>query len=599
MTELLLHGHDYRCIQPCLSANQKIRIDTAVDCAAIDAWLARYFRVDPAWLPGGEPPAPGDGTAQARAVMERALVVYSELLRAATFPVFPEGRVLAIEPDAGQAGVYAVQFVLPVLDHLPVPLFGAVLKEAVRLVLGPLSTPPDDAAAAQLLDEIAATTVKTLKGNSAFEKPDVAMCGEAFRRGVPVRHLGRGVIRLGTGALSQLLNNGAVEADSAIGAWACGQKQLAAAMLRQAGFPTAEHVYVTSAEEAAEAAGKLGWPVVVKPEDRERSEGVTTDIRNAVALAQAYRRARELSEDVLVERHVPGLVHRVMVAGGEMIYTVKRLPKGVMGDGRRSVQELVDAANREQAIIPPWQRMTVFPLDDHARACLARDGLDPQAVPPAGHWARLRPIPSTEDGGEIVNLTDTIHPDNVRLALDAARLLGLSSAGVDIMSTDITRPWHETGAIINEVNFRPAFAVHKREAHAARLMPALVSGGGRIPVHLVSGSGDLDQAALELHKRLRKKGARPCLVSARRALDRQGKPLRLDLGPLLDRSVALLLRPDVAELIIAATPQEVFARGLATDRLESVWIAGTDAAAAEALAAQLRARFTVQTLRRT
>ena len=598
MTSNQFHGHDFLSIQPSLRAQQKIRIDTPVDTAAIDAWLHDCFGVEEAVLPAGAPPARGDGAGQARAAMERAFVLYSELLLAAGIPVFPEGRVLGVEAEDAQAGLYAIHFLLPALDNMPVSLFAGVLKEALRLVLGPLNTPPTQEAARTLLDELDRTVVRTLKDNSPLSGINVAVCGEAFRHRVPFRHLGRGMMRLGTGARSQLLYRSAVEGDSSIGSLICGQKQISASILADAGFPAAEHIAVTTAQEAVEAARKLGWPVVVKPEDRERSEGVTTNIRTEPALLFAFEQARKHSENVLVERHVLGFVHRIMVAGGQAIYAVKRLPKGVEGDGRRTVQELVDEANGQQSRRPPWKRLTPFPLDDLARACLSELGLTPQSVPDRGQWAALRPIASTADGGDVVNLTEEAHPDNIRLALDVARLLGLNAAGVDMMSTDLTRPWHENGAIVNEVNYNPAFTTSKREAHAARLIPALMESDGRIPVHMVTGAGNLLDTAQELKKRLKKKGRKCHLVSSRWAEDAQGRPVPLAKASLFDRSLALLLRPTVHELIVVATPEEVFAKGLAADRLESVWIAGADSARAERLTAEIRVRFPTQTLRR-
>jgi len=38
--------------------------------------------------------------------------------------------------------------------------------------------------------------------------------------------------------------------------------------------------------------------------------------------------------------------------------------------------------------------------------------LTPQSVPERGQWPRCRPIASTADGGDVVNLTEQAHPDN-------------------------------------------------------------------------------------------------------------------------------------------------------------------------------------------
>src|SRR5690606_24429942 len=107
---------------------------------------------------------------------------------------------------------------------------------------------------------------------------------------------------------------------------------------------------------------------------------------------------------------------------------------------------------------------------------LARAGLTLDSVPAAGAWAWLRRIESTEWGGVDEDFSTTLHPDNAAIAIRAAELFGLDIAGVDIISTDITRPWHENGAIINEVNSSPLLgaslsSLNSMPAVLARLVP--------------------------------------------------------------------------------------------------------------------------------
>ena len=183
---------------------------------------------------------------------------------------------------------------------------------------------------------------------------------------------------------------------------------------------------------------------------------------------------------MLVEQPVPGLCHRIFIAGGHLVYAARRWPKSVKGDGAKTVQQLVDDANAAQLQTPPWLRKKPFLLDELGLASLAKSGLGPHTVLADGQRAPLRPIPTTEWGGEPDDVTQTIHADNVRLAIQAASTVGLSVVGVDLMTEDITRPWHETGAVINLKNEKVHPYLH-----------ALVQGDGRIPVPAVVGAGDL------------------------------------------------------------------------------------------------------------
>jgi cyanophycin synthetase len=284
------------------------------------------------------------------------------------------------------------------------------------------------------------------------------------------------------------------------------------------------------------------------------------------------------------------------VAGEQVIYVIKRLPKGVIGDGRSTVLELVEAANASLAALPPWRRGKEYPLDDLALECLAKGGADPLSVPAEGERVNLRPHATTEWGGNTENLTERIHPDNAGLAIEAARMLGLATAGVDLMTSDISRPWHETGAVILEVNYMPQIYLWGRKEQAAALFPAWMEGDGRIPVHLVTGEGDLLAAARALKLQLGQQGRRAHLTGAGYSEDADGREVVMSLSTLFDRSLALVMRRDVDELILAGGLAEIFTKGLAVDRFESVRIVDDDAERRERTAREVKSRIVARTV---
>lgn len=120
---------------------------------------------------------------------------------------------------------------------------------------------------------------------------------------------------------------------------------------------------------------------------------------------------------------------------------------------------------------------------------------------------------------------------------------------------------------------------------------------GRIPVSLVTGSGDLGAAAEALRKRLRAKGRKCHLTTANATQDPGGRLIPFDMTSAFDRSLALLLRPDVQDLIVVASPEELFTRGLAADRIDIALVREADEARATELATRLRRRFPIRTLK--
>jgi cyanophycin synthetase len=61
----------------------------------------------------------------------------------------------------------------------------------------------------------------------------------------------------------------------------------------------------------------------------------------------AFRVAAEISDDVLVERYLPGHDYRLLVIGDKLIAAARRDPPLVVGDGKRTIRELVDHVNSD------------------------------------------------------------------------------------------------------------------------------------------------------------------------------------------------------------------------------------------------------------
>lgn len=587
-------GYDHQSRHPCIRIAVELPLGSIRGVEEIDAWLLGPFAVPAERLRAGSSVPPDNSQdALAVAVIERALVLFGDLLRHSGVPCFESGRVLEMAPIAHRPQDWRAIVLQPVIDHVPARVFEKLFRDLLQLILTHFINEPTPELGRRIIGAVQETFVKRLQSALNFNSSTLPLCRLAFDRDIPFRHIGNGFFQFGTGAKSAITRGSAVVRDSALGAQICIYKQITADVLGAAGLPVAQHFVVDTRQAALAAAGELGWPVVVKPSNQERSEGVTVNITDERALVAAYDLASAKGGQTLVERQAPGVCHRVMVADGELVYTVIRYPKGVTGNGRETVAELVSGVNERSARLPPWKRLKDVPLDDAALRCIADQGLTLQSVPDAGRRVFVRPITSGEWGGDIENLTAQTHPENVRLAVTAARVLGLTVAGIDLMTEDVSRPWYENGGTIIEVNFDPQFAISQREEDAPRLLSAVVEGDGRIPVHLVSGEGDLLGHARKLRSELIRDDRPIHLTGAGHSEDPLGQEIVMMPATLFERSLALAMRPDVRELIVVGEPSDVFERGLAVDRLDSVHVVAGDAQRRDALAGELRERFRV------
>ena len=99
-------------------------------------------------------------------------------------------------------------------------------------------------------------------------------------------------------------------------------------------------------------------------------------------------------------------------------------------------------------------------------------------------------------GGISIDRTLEAHPDNVEIAEEAARVVGLDVAGIDFISPDIAEPVREAGGAICEVNAAPGFRMHTHptvgdaQFVAKPVVDSLFPPGtpSRIPIVAVTGT---------------------------------------------------------------------------------------------------------------
>lgn len=376
----------------------------------------------------------------------------------------------------------------------------------------------------------------------------------AHALGIPYRALPEGAFQLGWGSRARRIDRSTTDRDSALGYRWTRSKRATAQLLRAAGLPVPVHAVVRSAAQAREAAGRLGFPVVVKPADRERGRGVTVDV-DAVDLEAAFERAVTCSptRQVLVERRVPGVCHRFFVVAGRLLYAVRRLPPGVYGDGHSPIRALVDAAADAQRRVPPWSRTPVVALNDETLRVLAAQDWRPESIPPPGCFIALRRAESPTWGGTYEDLPRGPHPANVRAAETAAVVLGLEIAGVDFISPDIAAPWDMNGAAINEVNYAPQLGVSEvSRRYLAEYLERLLENRGRIPLHVFIGGADARRRGAAQWAELRAAGHGAWWLDESEVRDGGGRVAALAPVDLRARVRALLMRREVEALVVVA-----------------------------------------------
>jgi acylphosphatase len=143
-----------------------------------------------------------------------------------------------------------------------------------------------------------------------------------------------------------------------------------------------------------------------------------------------------------------------------VLSVVRREPASVTGDGRRTVEELVLAANVARRHNPHLAKRPIR-LDQRVDDQLRRQRLDRRSVPAAGQRVPLRAEANLSLGGDSREVRDSVHPSLCELAVAAVNAIpGLPYAGLDVLLADHRRPAGGQPVTIIEVNSRPVQSLH-------------------------------------------------------------------------------------------------------------------------------------------
>jgi cyanophycin synthetase len=408
-------------------------------------------------------------------------------------------------------------------------------------------------------------------------KSTLPLLKATFEKNIPFIHLGSGVYQLGWGQYSRQLSRSTTEADSAIGARTAQDKAKSAVLLKMAGLPAPQHIIVGSQKLALTAAKQLGWPLVVKPTNCDRGEGVTVGINNNAHLLEAFNLAAKFSKrrPIIIEREVTGVCHRLFINDGSLLYAIKRRPLSVVGDASRTVAQLIFDTDKQEKSKAPWLRSHHYPNDTLAVQTMAASGLSLSSIPALDELVPLRPFQSDAWGGTPEDVSFQVHPENIDVAIKAAKIFGLYNAGIDIITPDISQPWHKNYAIINEVNFSPLFGgteISKR--YVPRFLENFIEGDGRIPIDVFVGGKEAFESAKNRQKQLLSNGVMCVLTSHDSTIALAENEMTMPYNSLKKRCLALLLDRQIAALVVVVQTNECLYQGLAFDQIDSFTQAG-------------------------
>jgi cyanophycin synthetase len=284
----------------------------------------------------------------------------------------------------------------------------------------------------------------------------------ASAREIPYIRLSSGnLVQLGYGSKQRRIWTAETDQTSAIAETISRDKDLTKSLLASAGVPTPEGRTVTSPDDAWEAAQDIGLPVVVKPIDGNHGRGVFINLYTQQEIEAAYAVAINEGSEVLVERHIIGDEHRLLVVGNKVVAAAKGETVWITGDGKHTVLELIQIQINSDPRRGTTEECPLNPvrIDSAVELELARQKLTGDSIPSTDQKVLIQ-----SNGNVAFDVTDLVHPEVAHQVALAARVVGLEIAGVDLVAQDISKPLESQNAAIVEVNAGPGLLMHLKPA---------------------------------------------------------------------------------------------------------------------------------------
>ncbi len=269
------------------------------------------------------------------------------------------------------------------------------------------------------------------------------------------------LVQFGQGRYQQRIQATTTGRTSNIAVELAGDKEETNGILRDLGLPVPKQELVRTKRDAVRAAERIGYPVVLKPLSGNHGRGVSINLRTADEVETGFAKASEHGRTIIVESYIEGFDHRLLVVNGELVAAAKRVPGHVVGDGKHTINELVDIVNEDpRRGVGHEKVLTRLEFDHQAERLLAKLGYDHDTVPAKDEVVYLRSTANLSTGGTAIDVTDVIHPDNREMAIRSINAIDLDIGGVDFLTKDITESYREAGGGICEVNAGPGFRMH-------------------------------------------------------------------------------------------------------------------------------------------
>lgn len=237
-------------------------------------------------------------------------------------------------------------------------------------------------------------------------------------------------------------------------------------MITRLGLPIPKWEVIDTKSQIDEVWGDYNKPVVIKPTGLTGGNGVVVGIKTLEEAKKAYdfaqravngKQRQDWQTKIMIQEQVAGEDYRLLVIDGKLEIATKRIPAFIIGDGKSSVEELIDETNRDprRDITSPAHTLKHILIDEPLLDYLKEQNLSLESIPKQNEKIQVRKVASMSQGGITEDFTNQVSDEIKYIVESIATSIHAFTLGVDVLCKDITKPLTKENGAILEVNTMP------------------------------------------------------------------------------------------------------------------------------------------------
>lgn len=398
------------------------------------------------------------------------------------------------------------------------------------------------------------------------------ICMAAKNVGLPVMKLGESnFYQIGYGKQGRVIEASITNKTSCVAADISCDKMLTKELLYLQNIPVANGAKVHNVINLLKEAEAIGYPVVLKPQYGSKGNGVILDIKNEKELITAYQRLIKDYKDIIIEEYYSGDDYRVCIVNNKVVGVSKRIPPYVLGDGIRTVENLIDSLNEDPLRGKGHEKpLTKVKKDKALEEIIIEQGYCLTDILEKDKKIVLRKNANLSTGGIAIDYTDEISEENKELCIRAAKAIGIDVCGIDVCTDDISKNIIDNG-IIMEVNTAPGLRMHiypsigkKRDVGTEIINMMYDNDVKSIPVVSITGTNGKTTTTRLINHALVKSGLVTGMTSTA-GIYINNKCIDVGDDTGVDSAKCILLNRDVEAAILETARGGIIRKGLAYD----------------------------------